>query len=389
MPLFKKKDKTIAAIDIGSASIGGMIFRQDKDGKPEVLSVKRINIRPTEKLDVYRFYKLQEETLTILLKELRKDFKRPDTILCILPPFFYVSQTRIIKVNRSDDFEITRKLFDSLINDEMKIFAKTETEIPKVRQKDNATFFESEIMKVNLNGYSAPNPFGKKTKNLELYTYISLGSKVIKERMERVIHENFAVSPIYFRTFPFTAFKVLSNMIDAQKGFLFVDIAGELTEISVVRDGILEETVSFPMGKNFLMRKIARALSVSVRESASIFERMQKEHESEQVGEKLKNVFNEVRDKWCNFFEKTVNGLISKKYLPQDLLLVGNEKIVKSFAQCLSDRDSFTDFTVLAKPFDVGKISAGSLRDHFNFSDSKIKKDIFLMIEALFANKFL
>ena len=58
------------------------------------------------------------------------------------------------------------------------------------------------------------------------------------------------------------AFKVLGDIINKkEEGFLIIDIGGEVTEICIVRNGALEQTVSFSIGYNLLLKKISSRMN--------------------------------------------------------------------------------------------------------------------------------
>ncbi len=391
MFLFGKKEKIFAIFDIGSGSVGGLLIRSNSENGLEILAEARFDIKFKEDINPHLFHRAMEEAFRKTVQSLRgKTHKAPDFVFCVLGSLLYVSQTRIIKVNREKPFEINDELLDDLIKDEAIVFKNTyEKESKGTTPSKEIELFEHNVMRAVLNGYNTVKPLGKRARKLELYVYMSMGKAKVKEKIEDIINESFAGSPVIFRTFPFVVFNILKDMDDNKEGFIFVDIAGEVTDISLVRKGVLEETISFSLGRNFVLRKIGKALNTLIKEASSVLSRLEKGHSEESATKKISKAMSEAKDEWSDFFKKAIGEIAEISPLPQNLFLMGDDKIIEEFSSSVND-DFFAQFTILGKPFDRKEISVESLNKSFKLSSSfKEKKDIFLSLEAIFAEKFL
>lgn len=391
MFLFNKREKIFAVFDIGSGSIGGLLVRDSRKNGFEVLASTRSDIKFKEDADLHLFHRQMEDALKRTAQSLRgKVNQAPDFVFCVLSSPLHVSQTRIIKVKREKPFEINKNLLDNLIKEEIEIFKNTyEEELEAVSLGKEIELFEHNIMKYVLNGYNTMKPLGKRVRQLDLYVYMSMGKAKVKEKIEDIINESFAGSPIVFRTFPFVAFNILKSSLDSREGFIFVDIAGEVTDISLVRNEVLEETISFPLGNNFVLRKIGKTLNTLIKETSSVLSRMERGHSEESATKKISKAMSVAKDEWCELFKKAVEEIAESSPLPQNLFLVGNDKIVEEFSICIED-DFFSQFTILGKNFNIKKIALESLDESFKLSAGlKEEKDNFLILETLFAGKFL
>lgn len=391
MFLFGKKEKIFAIFDIGSGSVGGLLVRDSRKNGLEILASVNADIKFKEDVNPHLFHRALEDAFKKAVQSLRvKTHNAPDFIFCVLSSLLHVSQTRIIKVRREQPFEINKRFLDDLIRDEAAIFKKTYAkELDMGSSSGEIGLFEHNIMKFVLNGYNTLKPIGKKARHLDLYVYMSMGKAKMKEKIEDIIRESFAGTPVIFRTFPFVAFNILKGLGGDDEGFLFVDIAGEVTDISLARNGILEETISFPLGKNFVLRKIGKALNTLIKETSSILSRLEMGHSEEKAAGKISKAIGETKDEWRGLFKEAVEKIAETAPLPQNLFLAGNDKIVEEFSNCVKD-DFFSQFTVLGKPFNLNKLSVESLDKAFKLSKSmKDEKDFFLLVEAFFASKFL
>ncbi|MCX6731785.1 MAG: hypothetical protein NTX55_02230 [Candidatus Parcubacteria bacterium] len=372
----KNKGKVIAVLEISSASVGGALIRQNKNNKPEIISLTRVPVNFLFDVNFDAFWRCTLASLKKVIKILLKNYPSgPDVCLCVFLSPWFLSQTKIINIRREKNFKVTRDFFENLMKSEEESFKNQRT----TQLKGEPGFIEHEIIKTELNGYYTKSPIGKFTKTIRLHIYMSLGMGNIKTKIEEEILENFGDIPLSFGTFPFIAFQVLSSNINSQEGLILVDIGGEITDISLIRKNCLEETISFPRGKNFLLRKIASEFKTFSQEADSILQTYLKGHSLKGDSEKISKIIEEVKKDWGNFFETAIKSIAENPPtggpLPQNLFLMGDEAIGGQFIKC-AEEERFSQYTLLGKPFITKR-----------FMDEN-QLDVFLMLEALFANKF-
>jgi hypothetical protein len=380
----KKKEKIIAILEIASASVGGMLIRQNKNDKPQIISLTRAPVNFLFDVNFDAFWRCTLASLIKVIKTLLKNYPSgPDACLCVFLSPWFLSQTKIINIKRERDFEVTRVFFENLMKSEEESFKSQEA----TQLKGEPGFIEHEIIKTELNGYYTKSPLGKIVKTIKLYIYMSLGIGSLKTKIEKEVLENFGDIPLLFRTFPFVAFQVLNSVFDSQEGLILVDIGGEITDISLIRKNCLEETISFPRGKNFFLRRIASEFKTFSQEANSILQTYLKGHSLKGDSEKISKIIEEVKRDWGNFFEIAIKNISEKGPLPQNLFLMGDEIIGGQFIKC-AEEERFSQYTFLGKPFNTKRILDEEFMHYFDFKLTD-QLDIFLMLEALFANKFL
>ena len=338
------------------------------------------------------FWRCARNSLKKVIAELLKDSPRGvDKIFCTFSSPWFISQTRIIKVKREKSFEITDDFLKKLIDNEIKIFesqwqSKNHHSLAG-GAANKCELVEYDVMKVFLNGYHTLKPIGKNTKTLEAYIYISLGIKAINEEIREIILKNFGKEKVVFHTLPIVSFSILEEIIKPEDGYIFIDIGGEVSDISLVRRGVLEETVSFSKGANTLIRHVAVRFKTFVNNALSLVERFKNKHMNVSDSKKMSLLIDKAKNDWCSFLRESLSEVSGGKSLPQDLFLMSNGDIGREFVECAKD-DFFSRFTILGKTFNVKQILSGSLEHYFLFKKSfKKKKDLFLMMEFLFVLK--
>jgi cell division ATPase FtsA len=385
----EKKDEIIAVINVGSASVGGMMVKKTAGNPPEIITSAKVPVNFLMDVDYDAFWRCTFDSLKKVVKKLLEDYsKGPDKVLCVFSSLWGISQTRVIKVRKEEPFEITKEFLDKLIDSEIKIFqAQWHSKIPYF--KNDSELIEQETIKTLLNGYNVKNPFNKKTRNADFFVHMSLVVRGVKDAMEKNFLENFGNVPVIFHTLPFVVFSSLKNLVNAEEGFIFADVGGETSDISFVRKNILEETVSFPRGRNFLTRNIAKEFKTFIDEAKSLLASFRRGDLNQSALQKARPVIDSAKKEWCDFTEKALEEISQKTPLPMSFFLVDDADTGPEFAECLKN-ESFSKFTILGRPFEVKQISADALKHNFKFLRSFAQdNDVFLMLISLFADKNL
>ncbi len=375
---YSKRELTVAVFDIGSSSVGGILFQYHPKKLPEVLTSARFATDFFPDLDFQKIqrslHKTFERTIAGLKRRMPKDWKKPDAVIIVFSSPYYISQNKVIRFSKPKPFEITEKVLEEIVTGEIAIFKKKwEAEHQPVE------ILEHEEMKINLNGYPIKKPVGKHALSVEVFLHMSLGIKIIQDKLKECIAHSFGTMPLLFRSFPFVAFNALKDVFDFSKDMLIVDIGGEITDLAMIKGGILEEVISFPFGENLLVRRIASVFNFSLEESSFMLDQYMRDDLRAETKEKVRKIIEDASGKWCQFFNDTVKGSAELSYLPSELLFIGGKGAlaIKDFAVCVKEK-VFTSQFLMPEAFKSRFI----FRKGFNEN-----KDISLMVSSLYADK--
>ena len=269
MALFQRKGKSgqhfIVVFDIGSASIGGAFASIDSGKTPEVIFTTRRDIPFQEKLNFQRFLESMIKTLEEMFVALEKagGGVKVDQVFCVLASPWYASQTRLVHYNQPQPFTVTEKGLAKLVQKEIELFRDSKL-FERSKQSDAAPeIMESKNIQMKLNGYEVKSPFGKRTNELEVALYISMIPGNIFTSINESIKKFWHLPEVHFSSFSFTAFDTIRDIFADETSFLFMDISGEVTDISLAKDNVLLESISFPAGKNMLIRQLVAAMKTT------------------------------------------------------------------------------------------------------------------------------
>ena len=377
------KPKIAIVVDIGSSSVGAAAVLLSPGYKPKVFYSVREEMIFQEKFSFERFASSMLKTLEKVLTDISV-IKLPDHSGKIFPCFlaspWYASQTMILEKKFDVPMMVDEKLLHELQKKEIEDFKVREIE--KIGR--DAVILETKTIQTKLNGYETGDPFGKKAQEIEVAIYASISSekivKAITERIKKVFH----MSSPQFYSFSLASFTAIRDMFH-EKNFLFMDISGEASDLSVVRNHILEETIAFPIGKNSVIRKIAEDTASDFQESASLFRMVKDEDLEKTAGRKIKKAMLATGKEWIFSFQNALSSASTEESFPKDIFVMADNDVSKWFIENLQDAGT-DSFSIVGNVFTVRHLNSAFL-SAFCDSETGAERDPFLMIESLFLDR--
>ncbi|MFA5095123.1 MAG: cell division protein FtsA [Candidatus Paceibacterota bacterium] len=383
----KEEKETVLVFDIGSSSVGGALFETQKSGIPKIIFSIREPIILEEKIDTDRFLFLTLKSLDIVTEKIcKRGAGKPSRIFCVLSSPWYASQTRIIKFEKNTPFLFSPKLADDLIKKEINLFE--EEHLAKFSQTDSKIRpIEFKNIKTTLNGYVTSDPFNKKVKRLEMIIFISMSGEKILGKIEDIIFKHFHSKDIKFFSFAMASFAVARGMFVKQEDFLLVDISGEVTDISIIKKDILSNSISYPLGPNFIIRKVAKSLNCTLSEAKSFISLYKDEHAIMSVKKKLEPIMEKLKKEWLAGFQESLVNLSNDISVPSTIFVTVDQELADFFGDIIKT-DRFSQFTLTESEFKIIFLGAEMFHNITAFKNN-VNRDPFLMIESIFINRFI
>ena len=384
-----KKEELVLVIDVGSSSVGGALFWAQGSGVPEIIFSIREPIALEKEINPERVLSLPAKALEILAGKIAgRGLGAPKKIFCVLSSPWYASQTRTISMQKNTPFVFNSKLADSLIAKEIGLFE--EEHLKKyIEGGSKIVAIELKNMKTTLNGYTTPEPFNKKTKELEMIMFISMSGEQVLQKIEKTIMRHFYFRAIKFSSFTMASFAVVRDMCmrSNSEDFLLVDIGGETTEISMVKKNLLCESVSYPMGHNFMIRSIASTLGSGLDEAKSLFFLYKDGHAEEKLKEKIEPMINDLKTEWLKKFQTSLANLSNDISIPATIFITIDKEYEDFFAEIIKT-EQFNQYTLTEAKFQIVFLNTEILHGIASFENDTIR-DTFLIINAIYINRFV
>jgi len=396
---FKRlQEELIVVLDIGSASIGGALVLFSSAAHPTVIYTVRREMKFKEKVDFKNLVLSMEETLDLVLLDIQKEglaharvsgkmFSAPEKAYCVLGAPWYASQVRVIKESRETLFRVNQNSLSEILAREVNSFKDSESEryLHEGILRGDIDLIEKETLSVKLNGYEVQKPYDRLTRRMEMLLYLSLAPREILETVREKIGRLFHLENIEFHSLSLASWSTVRDIWEKEKDFLFVDVGGEMTEVLLVRHGVPQGTISFPLGKNFFVRKIAHRLRTTSHEATSLLTLYLLEKGSEEVTQQITDVLENIKKEWQGGFVAALREISEGLYLPPRVFLTAHSVFEPLFSQSIQNTIMSTD-DISAESFSVLSINYGTLSQYV-YIGGNLQKDPFLLLFSLFAHK--
>ena len=268
-------------IDIGSGSVGVGILESDPDEKlPKVVFSHRVYMRisednPTDEDKLRQMREALFSASLILSKEGLLTLNEFDShakigrilVTCSSPWAHTVS--RSVTYDQEEEFKITRSILEDLIKTAEDEIAEKIAETAIVGSM-GLKVVEKATVNVRLNGYQVHDYMGQGANTVELSHITGLVPEEVLEAVYEVQDKILTDTKISAHTFMLVMYCVLRDLFPNTDDMTIVDVTGETTEIGVINDGILSETIHAPYGSNTLLRHVVGKLNVPLSEAITL-----------------------------------------------------------------------------------------------------------------------
>lgn len=373
--------------DIGSGSIGGAFVNIDPGRMPEIIFSTRRDIPFQEKLNFQRFLDSMIKEMGELFITMQKAGSgvKVEQAFCVLASPWYASQTRLVHYNEPAPFSITERGLSKLLQKEIDIFrasplferSKVGDELPEIMEAKN--------IQVKLNGYEVRTPVGKRAADLDVAFYISMTPAKIFRSINESITKFWSLPSVHFSSFAFTAFDLIRDIFAEEQSFLFMDISGEVTDISLSKDNILLESISFPSGKNRLIRAIVEGMKTTPAAAVSELDLYLEHKSTREHAKKIEEILAGASVEWKGFFEDALAQFAAEFPIPLTLFYTADDNVIKWYEKPIREAD-FTKFSSEEGAFAIRSLGNSFLSKFVQVLEPNFQ-DTFLTIEAVFANK--
>jgi len=385
----KKKPKRDVALclDIGSANIGASLIALYPGTiiQPEVISSSRKDIPFTDELNFDDFLIAMTKTLHLVLLDIHKKAKGvPEKAFVVLASPWYASETKKIHYSKDTPFTFTKEIWDALLKDEVKHFE--DEHMSKYKHiGDHARLLEKKNIKVYLNGYDTENPVGKKTKTLDLSLYLSMSPLSILSLIHTKIQSVFAIDKIRFSSFLYASFVVFRDMISESKDFICIDVGGEVTDIAIIKDDAIVDSVSFPLGKNALIRSLSKSLKVSPPDVLSLFALYSSGRCEDKIKNKIESALAKIQSEWLSHFQKGLMTMKGELEVPNAVFITADKDVGEWFRMAV-ENDEFGQYALSERKFNAILID-GSILNRYVTWNGELESDPFIMLETIFISR--
>ncbi len=388
-----KKKNTVGVIyDIGSASIGASIVVYSVSKPSTIIYETRVPIWAEDEPDAQALLdRISKATALVTERILNEGFRKKSFLkledtgirradVMFASPWF-VSETKTVTLEKEEKITISESFVEQLLEKENDTFVSS-LKKNELFSKKNASTIEKSIIKIYLNGYETPTPYGKKARRIDLFLNFGIVPSGLKKYMTELIKKNFNVDSVISHTFPVVTHGVLEIAMPDVKSYLLVDVTGEVTSVSLVEEGILLDTTTFAKGLNSFGRAVANRFHISQTLARPYLSLYANGHADRETKEKIEEVFNKEGDSWVEYFKKSLSNLNEKGDLPSRIYITADEPVSGLIKRKIKDND----FDIKFNPTIFSEDLLGS---YYQNKSEQNKSDVFLSLGAIYINTLI
>ncbi len=394
----KIKEGVVAVFDIRSASVGGSLILLRENKIPKILYTTRKQIPFKEKLNIKLFTSSMIRTLNYVVDDIEKrgvvhlnfrtlSNKEIKEAFCFFSSPWYISQIQVVKIKKQKPFYLTDEIIHSLVQKEQEDFKQEESNF--FGKDSKVEIIDNKIVQFRLNGYKTENPFGKKVKKIEASVFMSLISSDVADKVEKTILKIFHLDKIHMYSFALASFFNLRDIFELEDDFIMLDVSGEVTDVSYIRNDKLKEIQTFPIGKNTFVRNIIKTFKTNYSSAVSLLNTYVQGKLDVNTTQHLEVSLSDVKKDWVRFLEDRMLSLSDGAILPRTIFVVADENVgdilIKAIKECHFTKLVFPDYNKFVNSVLIGE---EHLKDFCEFG-KETKKSVSIGIEAVFIRKFL
>lgn len=359
------RDQTTLLVDIGTASVSGALLTAGKHHMPRLDSVRRVPLGTGSETarDALSTH------LDTALVELLGGFTSasPRTVRVVLAAPWYEARIKVVNSSTEKPIAVSQKSVLHLVEE------YKNKEAPRPGNED----IEALAVQVTVNGYPTRLTTPVVGQSVAVNFYESEVDQTTLNKLRDAILRAFPHATISFHSFPLVS-SVALRALAHEKSFMVLDVAGEVTELSVVYEDGMHFLGSFPIGYHTVARTFG-GKSDAVGDALSrlaLFGRGElSDDESKADGERFVRAFTP----WLDAFETSLSMAANTVPIPSRTFLISDREHLGWIRKGLELRNPFALSTEpVGAPFVQNKLELGETGTY----------DIFLSLAGLFFHTY-
>ncbi|HET8574926.1 MAG TPA: hypothetical protein VFM02_02005 [Candidatus Paceibacterota bacterium] len=386
------RTKLVAVFDIGSSSVGAALSEIKPGMKPRILQVVRESTDPQEKLDHRRFFLSMKKAFESVSQKLEGKAGKQvvDEVACFFSSPWYAALHDAARIAKHKPFRLTDQLLENAINARVLDFEEEEKQKYEDEELGAPKLIEKESMHVSLNGYEVSDYEKKMITEAEVAFFASVVPGRVLDDISEQVSRRFNHRKTGFHTFPFASYVIIRDMLlHGEHSFLLLDISGEMTDMLWVENGIVRKSAAFPLGKNFVLRRIAETLRVSLPEAESLLFMQASERAEKNTAVLVEKTLQNCAKDWLAKLQEEIRRFMRGGISPQKIFFASDENIAWWFGGMLK-KENISGYAAgrsEKKNPPVCFLGKALAKNFCDFAEG-VPKDAFLSVETAFLERF-
>ncbi len=351
------RGQIVAIADVGSGSAALAIVLVSARRAAQVLSATRV-VLPIEVRDreatVARVGAALEEASEKALAAYRsadQKVRAVEALYCVIRAPWVRSTTARAQADFREETAITDSMLSSL----------AKRALDENRALNIANLLEASIVNVKLNGYSTTKPENQRAHAVTVTTLFSVCDPALEMAVRASLQKSFPhLLPVY-RSSSLSILSLLDSRPGPNEDHLAIEVLGEATTLSVVRDGALTHQQVIPEGVHTIIRRVAP--QGIPEETLNLVRMISTGQCATAACQAIQAAMAKIEPELVRAFGEGMAECASRRKLPNALFLTTQDDMTEWLGAFFA-RIDFGQFTRTTQPFVVETVSPADLSDH-------------------------
>ncbi len=246
------------------------------------------------------------------------------------------------------------------------------------------TQLERHVTKIALNGYTTADPYGKKTENIAITALESDVSDIIHNSISDAFQNTFPNHRVNLDSFLFVATH-LREFFENSGTYALMDIGGEYTSLSVIRDDTITASTWAGFGTEYLIRSLLTGEKTDRQSVVSELVMYIDNTCTPSQCRKIETALVSIEQEWIKAFGDACANLSKHSRIPTKVYVSVDKRYGKWFKTVIEKID-FANFTITGKPLEAQILTLDRAKKSIKYKEG-VKQDTVLALGVLFVDK--
>ena len=371
--------------DIGSGSIAISIVRFETGRLPKIIHTERQSfphnrVRNAEVLEG-NLLKCFKDTLYLVSDYAHKNHIIPRSSSVFYASPWVVSQTKTFRLKQEQKFIFTREIVNKILEKNIDFLSHIDIKSTPF-ELASLELVERKVTRVLVDNTEAQYPFGKKVNSVAVSVFVSAIVRRIHKEIEKDIKHVFVGSEVQHHSFTLSFFTMVRGIFQYVNDFYLMDIADEVTDLTMVIDSALRDTVSLPMGRRAMIRRVEQVCGFETPLAVSALSMYLHGTIRDKSHKKLGPAVKDLQIDWLTHFNRavaTISKGVGKEDIPKTVFVIADEDILPLFEKALiHNKTQHSGYKVL--------VMQPEIFEQLVKEPTGEKKDFFITLETAYVN---
>lgn len=346
----KNKSKKIILFDFRSSSVAASIMSTHSDSDvPTILFTQREHYYFTEAPKADEFINRAHVALKKCIKAIHA-FKTTDPNLehtvsevhVLYGAPWYTPDFLDIHYEQDKNFTFSKELLTKIVKHATK----------DLENNTPGTIIEKNVASILINGYETNEPFNKKARDVKMSFYLSHVSEETKSDIEQIIKDGFHVDEIHSHSHTSVLYSFLKQNFHATDNYVLLDVSGEITEITIIRNSFFKKHITIPVGAHIFARKLSELSGYDLYTSRSHLNVFLDDKNEPTSKKKIAKVFEHIKDYYLDLVKTSFN---QQKVvdIPTKIFIISDSEVRNLVKHIFESSDGYAGTLKMSRKPDV------------------------------------